>query len=298
MTSDQILQPDETTADFGGLRIAWDARVLRPRPWTTEQSRWLADLSTGAPEGRILELCCGAGQIGLLAARLTGRSLVQVDRDPVAAAYARRNAEEAQISADVRQVEAVAALEPGERFPLVLVDPPWLATSELARFPDDPAGAVDGGVDGLAAVRECLRVALDHCQDDGHVVLQVGSSEQASAVADLLRWNALDGARGWEIRGIRACSPGGVLVHIGTAAGDARAERARTEHARGDAGDESSAGQLSEVASFEGAGGPIFPADATAGYPLGADEGADGVQEGAAGPEAPPRDDDRGRRSR
>ncbi|WP_196780822.1 methyltransferase [Nocardioides sambongensis] len=227
MSTDEIIPasdapgPDDEPApiDFEGLRIAWDGRVLRPRPWTAEQSRWIAELAQEAPEGPILELCCGAGQIGLLAARLTGRPLVQVDRDPVAVAYARRNAAQAGLAADVREAEAVAALEMSERFPLVLVDPPWLATAELDRFPEDPVGAVDGGVDGLAAVRECLRVALDHAQDGGHVVLQVGSSEQAGAVADLLRWNALDGARGWEIRGIRACLPGGVLVHVGTSGG-------------------------------------------------------------------------------
>lgn len=55
-------------------------------------------------------------------------------------------------------------------------------------------------------------------------------------------------------------------------------------------------GQVSEVGSFDGAGETIFPDQAVAGYPLDDDEGGRGVQEGAAGPEAPPRDDDRGRR--
>lgn len=61
---------------------------------------------------------------------------------------------------------------------------------------------------------------------------------------------------------------------------------------------EGSGGQRSEVSSLEDGAEEIFPSDATAGYPLGDDAGGDGVQEGAAGPEAPPRNDDRGRRPR
>ena len=49
------------TTDFEGLAITWDSRVLAPRAWTMEQSRWAAELAQDVPVGPILELCCGAG---------------------------------------------------------------------------------------------------------------------------------------------------------------------------------------------------------------------------------------------
>ncbi len=45
-------------------------------------------------------------------------------------------------------------------------------------------------------------------------------------------------------------------------------------------------GQVSEVGRLEDPDQPVFPSDAVAGYPLDADEGGEGVQEGAAGPDA------------
>ena len=83
--------PTETMT-FGPLVVAFDERVLRPRPWTLLQASWAAELAVGAPAGPILELCSGAGHIGQAAAVLSGRGLVQVDVDPHACALAEANA--------------------------------------------------------------------------------------------------------------------------------------------------------------------------------------------------------------
>src|SRR5690606_693404 len=91
MTSTAEHQTEITTID--GLPIRWDQRLLRPRPWTAAHGKWAAELAAEAPAGPILELCSGAGHIGLVAARRSGRALVQVDREPAAAAYARVNAD-------------------------------------------------------------------------------------------------------------------------------------------------------------------------------------------------------------
>lgn len=86
------------TFDCGGLRISFDERVLRPRPWTLAQSLWAEGLlGRELPEGPVLELCSGAGQIGLRGVRGSRRRLVCVDADPVAASYAVANAVVAQL---------------------------------------------------------------------------------------------------------------------------------------------------------------------------------------------------------
>ena len=66
--------------------------MLDARAWTLLQSEWAAALAAQAEPGPMLELCAGAGHIGLAAAVLAGRDLVQVEADEVAAGYAVRNA--------------------------------------------------------------------------------------------------------------------------------------------------------------------------------------------------------------
>jgi methylase of polypeptide subunit release factors len=172
------------TLALGGLDITFDASVLRPRPWTMEQAAWAARLVEDAPEGPVLELCSGAGHIGLAFARLVPRRLVMVDADPSAYRFSRENAHAAGLAdrVDVRLGDMRAVLTEGERFAFVLADPPYLPSSDTAMFPEDPLSAVDGGADGLAVVRLCLDVMERHLLPGGGAVLQVRDTEQAAAV--------------------------------------------------------------------------------------------------------------------
>ena len=173
-------------ASFDGLRIQYDERVLAPRPWTVLQSRWAADLLDTLPAGRVLELCCGAGQIGLAAVATSSRELVCVDRDPAAAAYAVDNAARAGLThrVEVRQASLDDAARDSEHFALVIADPPWVPSAETARWPEDPVGAIDGGPDGLGAARACLAVAAAHLVPHGAVLLQLGSVEQVDVLRE------------------------------------------------------------------------------------------------------------------
>jgi methylase of polypeptide subunit release factors len=177
--------PPVRACRFGPLVVEYDDRVLTPRPWTAEQSRWAAELAADAAPGPLLELCAGAGHIGLAAAVLADRELVQVESDPVAAGYAARNAARAGRSGrvQVRTARLQDALRPGERFPLVIADPPYLPSEQVARWPDDPVAAIDGGADGLDVVRACLAVAGDHLPAGGPLLLQVAGPRQAAEVA-------------------------------------------------------------------------------------------------------------------
>ena len=154
---------------FGGLTIAYDDRVLRPREWTTAQSDWAAELMVTAPGGPVLELCSGAGH---------------VDANPVACDYARANALDAGLAelVDVRESRLERALAPDERFPVVIADPPWVPREQTSRFPEDPLTAIDGGDDGLDVARACLAVIDRHLAADGSAILQVGTRAQVDAL--------------------------------------------------------------------------------------------------------------------
>lgn len=198
-------QPAVQTIAFGSLRIEFDERVLRPRPWTVAQSLWASELIRTAPPGDVLELCAGAGQIGLLAVTGTGRRLVCVDADPVACDYARHNARAAAADVEVRSGSMDEVLADDEEFALVIADPPWVRSSDVDCFPADPQLAIDGGADGLDGARECVAVARRHLRPGGALLLQLGDLQQAVAI------DQIEGVAVVELRRFER----GVLVRLG-----------------------------------------------------------------------------------
>jgi methylase of polypeptide subunit release factors len=85
-------------------------------------------------------------------------------------------------------------LLPGERFPLVIADPPWVPGGHTGRFPDDPLLAIDGGSDGMDVIRICVLALELHLAAQGVALLQLGSSAQAEQVAELVRGGRLQAA--------------------------------------------------------------------------------------------------------
>jgi release factor glutamine methyltransferase len=172
----------EREVQFGELSIRYDDTVLEPRTWTLAQAQWAAELATDPPDGRALELCAGAGQIGLAFARLSGRPLVQVDANPRACELARVNAQAAGVDADVRCGDLLDAVQPEERFTLILADPPYISSAGTHRFARDPVLTIDGGRDGLDVARTCLALIARHLTRDGDAVLQLGGVHQHDAL--------------------------------------------------------------------------------------------------------------------
>lgn len=201
--------PAAETMDFGSLRIGFDHRVLRPRPWTTAQSEWAAEILAEAPAGAVLELCAGAGQIGLLAVLGSDRPLVCVDLNPAACAWARHNAEQAGLAGrvEVREGPMDEVLRDSERFAVIVADPPWVRRAEVGRYPEDPLLAIDGGVDGMDVAWLCVDLAREHLAATGTLVLQLGTDAQVEALHERLRGDDL------EITEVRGCERG-VLVRL------------------------------------------------------------------------------------
>jgi methylase of polypeptide subunit release factors len=183
------VQQTPRTIAFGPLTISYDETVLKPRPWTFGQSDWAVDLLREAPPGPVLELCCGAGHIGLAVGALTGRDVVLVDASARACKFAQHNAVLAGLegATDVRHALVDAALDHHERFALVLADPPYLPSASTGAFPDDPRHAVDGGADGLSLARLCMDVAARHTEPEAPVLLQLRDLPQARELAEELR---------------------------------------------------------------------------------------------------------------
>ena len=180
-------QPTHEVIEFGELPIGFDDRVLRPRPWTLAQSRWAAELMHTAPQGRVLELCSGAGHIGLASIADNDRELVCVDMDLAATECCWANVRASGFAGrvEVRHGRLEHVLEGHEEYPVIIADPPWVPGSQTGRFPEDPLTAIDGGTDGLDVARQCLIAIETHLAFDGSAVLQLGTSQQ---MHELARW--------------------------------------------------------------------------------------------------------------
>jgi methylase of polypeptide subunit release factors len=86
----------------------------------------------------------------------------------------------------VRVERLQTAVRPDERFDVIVADPPYLRSDDVARWPADPVTAIDGGTDGLELIDACLTVAAEHLRTDGALLLQVAGPAQDAKIADLV----------------------------------------------------------------------------------------------------------------
>jgi len=193
-----------TSTRFGELDICFDATVLRPRSWTIAQSEWAAEVAADVEPGPLLELCSGVGHIGLVAASMTGRRLVQVDRSERACSLAAANATAAGIEPEIRNADLRAALGRHERYPLIIADPPYIPTLEVERHPEDPVTAIDGGLDGMDLVRTCIDLTAIHLTAAGVTILQLADRNQVAMVGELASDAGLRVAEARQLRHDRA----------------------------------------------------------------------------------------------
>lgn len=194
-------EPVARVAAFGDREIGYDETVLTPRAWTAEQSRWARELLAEAPAGPVLEVCAGAGHIGLLAVVDTDRQLVQVDADASACTWALKNSRAWGVDSEIRLGSMLDVVEPDERFALIIADPPYLPSDGVGQFPEDPVTAIDGGTDGLDLARMCLEVFARHLGRGAAGLLQLRDLEQGEQLESEAAARGLHVAEGRQFDG-------------------------------------------------------------------------------------------------
>jgi len=195
--------------EFWSLPFLVSPATLIPRP----DSETLVEAALAAfPERgvvrRVLDLGTGTGC--LLLAALTefpDAFGVGMDRIPEAAALAARNAGRLGLSHRAAFVAADWAAPLAGRFDLILCNPPYIPTVEIAGLmPDvadhEPVSALDGGADGLAAYRVVLGMLPRVLAPGGQAVLELGAGQCEAVTALAFALGLVVAARHADIGGV------------------------------------------------------------------------------------------------
>lgn len=180
--------------EFWGLDLRVTEAVLVPRPETeTVVEAALACARTAADGGRLRIADIGTGSGAILLAllhELPGAVGVGTDRSPPALAVARENATRLGLADRAAFVacDYGAALAGG--YDLVVSNPPYIATGDIAGLAVDvrsydPALALDGGPDGLAAYRAIAADARRLLRPGGTLIVEIGAG-QGESVTQLI----------------------------------------------------------------------------------------------------------------
>ena len=189
--SGEPLQQLTGEVSFFGLRFRVDRGALIPRPETEELVDHALRLTPRDRPVRCLDLGTGTGVIAVCLARfLPLAAVTAVDMSTEALELARSNASLHGVDDRVTFVCSDWFERIDGRFDLVAANPPYVASGELCNLPRDirchePLRALDGGSDGLEALRVLTASVPQFLAENGTVVLEVGY-DQAESVARML----------------------------------------------------------------------------------------------------------------
>jgi len=180
--------------EFMGLEFRVTPAVLIPRHDTETLVQEAVNLAGNAM--RALDIGTGSGCIAVALAKLLPHTqVVAVDSSDAALDVARENAVLNGVT--VRFVTG-SLFEPfgGERFDLIVSNPPYIPTSDLAKLQPEvreyePKGALDGGPDGLDFYRLIIPAAPAYLNPGSRLMVEVGIG-QAEAVKGMFADGGFD----------------------------------------------------------------------------------------------------------
>ncbi len=183
------------TQNFLGLEIAVNESVLIPRPETEElvleAERILKSL--GRPDPRVLEIGTGSGCVSVaLAARNPGVMVHATDISPAALDLAMKNAVAHHVGNRVRFLRE-DLFNPQAKAPrwadLIISNLPYIPSAEIDTLEPEvlkePRLALDGGKDGLQALKAVVAEVPRYLRPGGWLVLEIGCDQGAAVLGFL-----------------------------------------------------------------------------------------------------------------
>lgn len=186
------LEPLLGWVEFCGMRVHVEPGVFVPRRRTEVLALRAAALAADAVArvgtAVVVDLCCGAGAIGAVAAsRAPSAEVFAADIDPASVRCARRNLPADRVFEGDLFSALPAALQ--GRVDVLAVNAPYVPTGAIALMPPEardhePGVALDGGADGLDVHRRIAAQAAAWLAPGGTLLIEA-SEEQAPASAAL-----------------------------------------------------------------------------------------------------------------
>jgi release factor glutamine methyltransferase len=181
--------------EFWSMSLTITPAVLVPRPETEVLVERALALLDADSQGSILDLGTGSGAIALaIASERPHARVTGVDISPAALSIARENCRALGLHQISWREGSWLDAVPGERFDLVISNPPYIAAGDpaLAALAAEPALALSCGPTGLEALSAIIERAGSHLEPGGHLLLEHGAG-QAPDVARLLECRGFTG---------------------------------------------------------------------------------------------------------
>ena len=178
-------------AEFAGLRFLVEPGVFVPRRRTELLVGQAVAAASGPRESAlalVVDLCCGAGAVGVAVVSELGRAeLHAADIDPLAVRCARRNLD--PIGGSVHEGDLYDALpvELRGRIDVVVANAPYVPSEEIRLLPPEARlhearVALDGGGDGRVVVRRLASGAVQWLAPRGHLLVETSAQQVPQAV--------------------------------------------------------------------------------------------------------------------
>ena len=173
-------------ADFFGMHLKVDERVLIPRPETEELVELIL---TENPEEnlKILDIGTGSGAIALgLAKNRPGWSVTAADISQEALELASENAKNQNLNIFFKKSDCFAEIS--EKYDIIVSNPPYISRKDesevgLNVLHSEPHLALFADEDGLAIYRRIAEDAKDYLKDGGKIYLEIGYKQGQSVPA-------------------------------------------------------------------------------------------------------------------
>ena len=178
-------------AEFFGMQLKVDERVLIPRPETEELVELIL---TENPEENlnVLDIGTGSGAIALaLAKNRPDWSVMAADISQDALELASENAKNQNLNIFFKKSDCFAEIS--EKYDIIVSNPPYISREDesevgLNVLHSEPHLALFADEDGLAIYRRIAEDAKDYLKDGGKIYLEIGYKQGQSVPAFFMKY--------------------------------------------------------------------------------------------------------------
>ncbi len=180
--------------EFWSLPFHVSSDVLIPRPETEFllETVFNSVQKKGLVSGRIADICCGSGVIGIVLSLELAKKVVSVDISARALDVAAKNSRRHNVANQVSfiQGDLLSGFQSHSLFSLIVSNPPYVSRHELinslepevTRF--EPHLALDGGERGMELIRQLRTQVVDRLLPGGYFFMEIGF-DQGKEVEEL-----------------------------------------------------------------------------------------------------------------